>query len=226
MGKISPVSLKKDLFGVHGPNPKERRSLKKQMQTVGSKPVIRIAIVTVRPENSKEGPYRFAQRDLDVANEIWQRDVGVWIHCVAHEVVYTNLLGENGVLDQPYCPLGIQYNPTDEEDQLFDLGRKHETDLVGYYIAGSTNPGLVGCSAYPKDRRGFWVRFNAHPFVFAHEITHVVGLNPHPQYDPQVDNNDRDNIMWPTPRFITNPPPDIRAAQRDRIQNDPAIEHC
>jgi hypothetical protein len=33
--------------------------------------------------------------------------------------------------------------------------------------------------------------------MFAHELTHVIGLNRHPAQDAQVPDNDQDNLMWP-----------------------------
>lgn len=225
LGRQGDLSVKRDVFGVYGEND-QIRSLLKQLGLIRTKPFLRLAIVTVRPLGSTQGQYQNLQRDLDVANEVWQRDCDTWIYCVGSVVEFTDLLGNNAVLNQNSCPLGEQTNPTAEEDGLFDLGRNLGADVVGYYITGSTNPNLGGCSAYPEGRRGFWSGFNQSPNMFAHELTHVVGLNPHPAQDPQVPDNDRDNLMWPTPGAIANLPPDLRTPQRNRVRGDGSMETC
>jgi hypothetical protein len=219
------LSLKRHVFGVFGSN-NQTRSLLQQLRLIQTKPFLRLAIVTVRPVGSTQGEYQNLQRDLDVANEVWQRDCDAWIYCVGSVVEVTNLLGNNGVLNQNGCPLGEQQNPTAEENALFALGRDLGADVVGYYIAGSTNPNLGGCSAYPANRRGFWAGFNTSQNMFAHELTHVIGLNPHPAQDDEVADNDQDNLMWPTPAAITNLPPDLRSAQRTRVRNDDSVQSC
>jgi hypothetical protein len=225
LGRHGTLSLKRHVFGVYGQN-NLTRSLQHQLKLIRTKPFVRLAIVTIRPLGSTLGQYQNLQRDLDVANEVWQRDCDAWIYCVGSVVERTDLLGTNGVLNQNSCPLGVQSNPTAEEDELFDLGRNLGADVVGYYITGSTNPSLGGCSAYPRGRRGFWSGFTQSQNMFGHELTHVVGLNPHPANDAQVPDNDQDNLMWPTPGAITNPPPDLRTAQRDRVRGDDGVQSC
>jgi hypothetical protein len=226
LGKAGPLSVKRDVLGVFGDDNPQTRSLVQQLRLIQTEPFLRLAVVTIRPLGSTQGQYENLQRDLDVANEVWQRDCGAWIYCVGSVVEVTDLLGTNGVLNQNACPLGEQANPTAEEDQLFDLGRNLGADVVGYYITGSTNPTLGGCSAYPQGRRGFWTGFNQSSNMFAHELTHVIGLNPHPANDPDVPDNDQDNIMWPTPGAITNLPPDLRPVQCNRVQGDGSVETC
>lgn len=225
LDRTGTLSLKRHVFGVYGNN-NSTRSLTAQLRLIRTRPFLRLAIVTVRPLGSTQGQYQNLQRDLDVANEVWQRDCGAWIYCVGSVVEVTAILGANGILNQNSCPLGEQGNPTDEEDDLFDLGRNLGADVVGYYITGSTNPNLGGCSAYPEGRRGFWTGFNQSLNMFAHELTHVVGLNPHPGQDSQVPDNDQDNLMWPTPGAITNQPPDLRAVQCGRVRGDDSVEEC
>lgn len=220
------LSVKAHLFGVHGSNPGATRSVLDQIQLARGTPFVRLAIVTVRPVGSTAGPDTNIQRDIDVANEVWRRTCGTWIYCVGSTVERTNLLGANAILDQNACPLGEQGNPTQEERALFALGRNLGADVVGYYIGGSTNPNLGGCSAYPAGRRGFWVAFGSSRNMLGHELTHVIGLNPHVGPDPDVADNDQDNLMWPTPGAITNPPPDLRAPQRDRVRDDDGLETC
>ncbi len=118
LGRQPPVSLKRDVFGVYGSNP-QARSLRAQLDLAQTKPFIRVALVTVRPTGSTEGAYVNLQRDLDSANQVWQQECGVWIYCVDSIVAVTDAFGANGILDQNGCPLGIQDDPTAEEDALF-----------------------------------------------------------------------------------------------------------
>jgi hypothetical protein len=225
LGRQSPVSLRRHVFGIYGNNA-QSRSLRARLHLAQTKPFIRVALVTVRPIGSTQGAYVNLQRDLDSANEVWQQECGAWIYCVDSIVAVTGAFGANGILDQNACPLGIQDDPTAEEDALFDLGRGHGADVVCYFIAGSSNPALAGCAAYPEGRRGFWVMFGSSQWMFAHELTHVIGLNPHPNRDPEVPDDDQDNLMWPTPGAITNPPPDLRDVQCGRINDDDGLESC
>jgi hypothetical protein len=223
LGRTGPISVRRDVFGVYGTNARIR-SLKAQFNLIENVPFVRVALVTIRPQNSLDGQYVNLQRDVDNANDIWQAESNVWLYCTGSVVDNSGILGMNAVLDQPSCPLGVQGSPTAEETNLFNLGRNLGADLVGYFIAGSTNPGLGGCSAYPAGQRGFWVGFNADQNMFAHEITHVVGLNAHTGEDPDIADNDQDNLMWPTPGAITNQPADLENVQTNRIRNDPGIE--
>lgn len=222
LGKSAPLSLRRDIFGVYGNDNPLSRSLKAQLNRIETKPFLRLAIVTVRPTGSTAGQYGNLQRDLDAANEVWQSDCDAWIYCVGSLTVTSNILGTDGVLNQPSCPLGVQPLPTDEEDDLFDLGRGVGADVVGYYINGSTNGGLAGCSAYPIGRRGFWVRFGSSQWVLAHELTHVIGLTPHISTSNA---SNSDNLMWPNTGW-SNLPPDLNAAQSTGVLGDPSIESC
>ena len=226
IGKSGRLSIKQDVLGVYGNDNPQTRSLLQQLRRIQTQPFLRLAVVTIRPLGSTQGQYQNLQRDLDVANEVWQRDCGAWIYCVGSAVDATGILGTNVVLDQNACPLGVQANPTAEENALFALGRDLGADVVGYFITGSTNPNLGGCSAFPQGRRGFWSGFNQSQNMFVHELTHVVGLNPHPAEDPDVPDNDQDNVMWPTPGAITNLPPDLRPGQCSRVQGDASVETC
>lgn len=221
LGRTPPLSLKRDVFGVYGVN-NQTRSLKTQLNLIQNRPFLRLALVTIRPIGSTAGQYANLQRDLDAANEVWQSDCNAWIYCVGSITVTTSILGANIILEQNSCPLGVQSTPTDEEDDLFDLGRDLGADVVGYYIGGSTNPGLAGCSSYPSGRRGFWVRFNSSAWVLAHELIHVIGLNAHVSTS---NSSNSDNIMWPNTGW-TNLPPDLNASQCNRVQADSSIESC
>jgi hypothetical protein len=58
----------------------------------------------------------------------------------------------------------------------------------------------------------------ASPWTFAHELTHVVGDNPH------VTNSN--NLMFTPTANITNLPPNLTNTQCNRITGDPDMERC
>ncbi|WP_157033736.1 hypothetical protein [Belnapia moabensis] len=152
------------------------------------------------------------QSHLDVANEIYQRECDAWIYCVASVTVdRPELL----TIRQNDC--GFPHTTSDEEDDLFDLGRNMNADVVGYFITGDT-AGFAGCAAHPAGRRGFWVGSLASPFTFAHELTHVIGGNSH------VD--DDENLMFTPTADIQNPPPNLSRGQCNSISADEDIERC
>jgi hypothetical protein len=151
--------------------------------------------------------------DVAMANVIWNADCGVFVDVVQTLVVSApNLL----FLTQEDCS-GVGHQVSDEEDELYSIGRGLGTDLVAYYIQGSAfGSSVLGCAAHPPDRRGFWVVSSGFTFVFAHEAVHVVGDNPHNLVDT-------DNLMWPFADEVTNLPPDLNEEQCQRILNDPAL---
>lgn len=168
---------------------------------------VRVAVVTIQGANANLG------RDLDSGNLVYLTECSVWIDVVANVIVdRPDLL----VLDQTDC-LANGHQVSEEEDQLFDLGRDLGADIVGYYIQGDT-AGFRGCAAHPPGRRGFWVGDTATQWTFVHELTHVVGDNAH------VTN--RDNLMFSNTGRITNPPPDLTPDQCERITNDAAMVDC
>ncbi len=134
----------------------------------------------------------------------------IWVDVISNSVVDRR---ELLVLAQTDC-LASGHVVSDEEEQLFALGRGLGTELVGYYIRGDA-AGFRGCAAHPPGRRGFWVGDSATEWTFIHEATHVVGDNPHVA--------DTDNLMFGNTGLITNPPPDLNEEQRARILNDPAL---
>jgi hypothetical protein len=92
---------------VYGNN-NQTRSLVEELRLIQSAPFLRLALVTVRPLGSTQGQYQNLERVLDVANEVWQRDCGVWIYCAGSVVEATALLCTNGVMNQNAYPLGEQ----------------------------------------------------------------------------------------------------------------------
>ncbi|MFQ5525444.1 MAG: hypothetical protein ACE5GX_04215 [Thermoanaerobaculia bacterium] len=206
LGKSGTLSVKEDLLGVYANDNPQNRSLKQRLDLIENNPFVSIALVTI------QGASPQLQRDLDNTNTVLQGECGAWLYPVDSITVKRPNLQ---VLNQNTCPLGVQADPTDEEDELFDLGRGFGTDLVGYYI--QSGPG-AGCSAYPAGRRGFWVDDGGSPWTFCHELVHVVGLNAH------VTNSD--NLMSTPTASITNPPPDMTNGQCFRFISDPTVESC
>ena len=207
LNKNPTLSVREDLLGVYANDNPQTRSLKERLDLIESKSFIPIALVTI------EGAAPTLQRDLDNTNIVLLGETDVWLYPVASITVdRPNLL----ILNQDSCPLGEQSDPTDEEDELFDLGRNLGADLVAYYI--QDGPNAVGCSAFPAGRRGFWVDNGASQWTFAHELVHVLGLNPH------VGNSD--NLMSTPTSSITNPPPDLTNAQANNVESDPSVESC
>lgn len=152
-------------------------------------------------------------RDVDAANVVWGDECEVFVGVVAQlRLDRPDLL----TLTQEDCT-GAGHVVSDEEDELFSLGRGLGTDLVAYYIRRSASSSrILGCAAHPPGRRGFWVKGSTtDPYVFIHEATHVVGTNFHVQ-------DDTDNLMTPFSPG-TNPPPDLSQSQCQRIVDDPAL---
>lgn len=161
-----------------------------------------------------EGSAPDVDRDIDAANVVWGGECEVFVDVLERLTIdRADLL----TLTQEDCKAS-GHVVSDEEDELYSLGRGRGADVVGYYIRRSaTSSGILGCAAHPPGRRGFWVQgsSNSDQFVLAHEAVHVVGDNPH-----IIGNTD--NLMT---RFSpgTNPPPDLNADQCQRIVNDPAM---
>lgn len=207
LDKTAPLSVRQDLLGVYANDNPQTRSLKARLDLIEDKSFVRIMLVTI------QGAAPTLQRDLDNTNTVLQGECDVWLYPVDSLTFnLPNLL----ILNQNSCPLGVQAFPTAEEDQLFDLGRNLGAELVAYYI--QNGPSAVGCSAYPAGRRGFWVDNGASPWTFAHELVHVMGLNPH------VGNSD--NLMSTPTASITNLPPDLTTGQCNKVTGDAAIESC
>jgi hypothetical protein len=194
LGKSGTLSLKKDVFGIFSDDNPQRRSLLRQLELIETKPFVRVAQVKVigtldlgpgpgpgPPIRTVLSPSPLPQRDLDNANTIYQRECDAWVYCEGNITVDRLDLT---IFDQSDCG-GVAggHVVSDDEDQLFDLGRGLGANIVCYYVFSATAFG--GCAAHPPGRRGFWVgsgQFNApaSPLVaFAHELTHVVGDNGH-----------------------------------------------
>jgi hypothetical protein len=169
---------------------------------------VRVAVVTIQGANAN------LPRDLASGNRVYLSECGVLIEIVDSITVdRPDLL----ILNQTDC-LSNDHQVSAEEDELFDLGRDLGADIVGYYIQGDT-AGFRGCAAHPPGRRGFWVGDTATEWTFVHELTHVVGDNPHMT-------SNRDNLMFTNTGMITNLPPDLTDSQCSRIRGDEDITGC
>jgi hypothetical protein len=221
LGRTGELSILEDAFGVYGDSTRVR-SLQDQIGWIRFKPFVRLALVTI------QGATPNLQDDLDNANLIYRTECGAWVYCVGSRT-------ENRWwllwLDQTDCN-ATGHVVSAEENELFGLGRNMGADIVGYYING--DGANAGCAAHPPGRRGFWVGQPVTPttpgssiWAMIHEMTHVVGNNPHAESDATVSPPTLDNLMtgWGTGN-ITNPPPDLSAGQCLRIRSDPGMTCC
>lgn len=162
---------------------------------------------------SIEGTSPDIDRDIEAANVILAGECGIWVDVLDRLVVNRPDLF---ILSQEDCG-ATNHVVSDEEDELYSIGRSLGADVVGYYIGGSSfGDNVLGCAAHPPGRRGFWVAHDTtFDFVWAHEAGHVVGDNAHVI--------DTDNLMHPYASEVENLPPDLRQTQCDRIIDDPAL---
>jgi hypothetical protein len=217
LGKSGTVSLKKHVFGIYSDDNPQKRSLLKQMDLIASKPLVRVAQVTVIG-GTIVTPTPRPQRDLDNANTIYQRECGAWVYCEGHTTIDRIDLT---FLDQDDCLGGSDHSVSADEADLFSLGRGLGANIVCYYIWSCT---LVagGCSAQPPGLRGFWLGSGptnrpASPLAaFAHELTHNVGHNPHVTKPPS-------NLMTQTPGKDEHST--LTKDQCQRILADPDMEY-
>jgi hypothetical protein len=208
LDKTGRLSLREDILGVYGSDNPQTRSTKAQLDRIENTDFVKIALVTISGANPT------IQRDLDNTNLVFESECDVWVYPTASIVVTDNSLL---TLSQDDCA-GSGHSVSDEEDELFDLGRNLGANVVGYYIRSDT-AGFLGCAAHPPGRRGFWVGDAASQWTFAHELGHVVGDNSH------VNNNN--NLMTGNGTFnITNPPPNLSNSQCDRIEDDDDVISC
>ncbi|MEE8155234.1 MAG: hypothetical protein V3T53_09815 [Phycisphaerales bacterium] len=171
--------------------------------------ILPVVIVTL------DGTSPDIDRDVSAANVIWGNDCEVWIDVLERVVANRpDLL----ILSQADC-LATGHIVSDEEDELYSIGRGLGADVVAYYIESSSfGSNVLGCAAHPPDRRGFWtVDDSSFDFVWAHEATHVVGNNGH------VANTDTDNLMLAFASGVTNLPPDLNDEQCLKIIDDKAL---
>ncbi len=207
LGVQTPISVRRDILCVYGTDNPQNRSLRQRLNLIENNDFVRVALITI------QGASPTLQRDLDNGNTVYSGECGRWIYCAGSSVVSRpDLL----TLDQDDCS-GSGHSVSDEEDELFDLGRNMGANIVCYYINGDAG-GFRGCAAHPPDRRGFWVGSTASPWTFVHKLTHIVGDNSH--------STNTDNLMINNTGTITNAPPDLTNSQCNNIGGDPDVESC
>jgi hypothetical protein len=174
--------------------------------------ILPVSVVTIAGANPS------VASDVANGNVVWGGRCGVFVDVVSNITVNNPILL---VLDQTDCRAS-GHAVSAEEDALFDLGRNTGADVTIYFIQGDV-AGFRGCAAHPPGRRGAWVGDVATDWTFIHEITHVVGDNPHVGNcrNPQV--GDTDNLMFCNTGALTNLPPDLSEQQCSRILADPAL---
>ncbi|WP_299676147.1 hypothetical protein [uncultured Roseobacter sp.] len=211
LDKTGRLSLREDILGVYANDNPQNRSVLAQMNRIQTVPFVKIALVTI------QGASPQIQRDLDNANAVWVGNCNVWVYPTDSITVNAPALV---ALAQDDCN-GSGHSVSSEEDQLFDLGRNLGANIVAYYIQSGSG---AGCAAHPPGRRGFWADDGASPWTFIHELTHVVGDNPH------IDSNDScnlGNLMTTCGTANINVAlPNLTNNQCDRINGDADIESC
>lgn len=228
-GRSGALSVVRDLLGVYGLNTITRpriRSVRERLNLLRTRPFVRVAVVTVRPEGSPLGDELELQRNLDDTSELYLKHCGVWIHCMGVALVHTSAFGPAVIIDQDDNSLtGVPIfsrSITLDEFLLFSMGRDLGADIVGYYIGGSVN-GVGGNASHPPGRRGFWVEwtkaFDSNQFIFAHELGHLLIGAGHWR------DGASDNLMFFSTGWTTRPPL-LTESQANEVQGDKALERC
>jgi outer membrane protein OmpA-like peptidoglycan-associated protein len=119
------------------------------------------------------------------------------------------------VLDVGACTVG---STTAEQRALFANRRGVGRNEVVVYFVRATNPPFNGCAAHPAGRPGAVVARGATEWTLAHEVGHVLGL-------AHVNNNDR-LMTGNGTASITNPPPDLNAAEIKSMDASPLTITC
>ena len=133
--------------------------------------------------------------------------VGIGVELASTENL--NLPALNDV-DVGQCTLG---NTTAEQNQLFaNRNNAGANDVVVYFVR-STVPPFNGCAAHPAAQPGAVVAQGATQWTLAHEVGHVMGL---------FHVNDNNRLMTGNGTAnITNPPPDLVAAEVNTMLASP-----
>ena len=222
LGK-SVRSVKRDLLAVFSDDHPRTRSVRRRLELIRDRPLVRVAVVLILDLTGQNGiVVDFAgaapnlQRDLDNADDIYQTECRAWVHIV-------DVIGR----DRPELRY-LDYADSDDEDELFELGRDLGASIVGYYVDGASFT-CGGFAEHPKGRRGFWVGSCATEWSFAHELTHIVGDNGHVCNDKNLMLGNRKNRPCDIPAGtgnIVDPPPDLTQSQCAKILDDPEMKRC
>jgi hypothetical protein len=169
------------------------------------RPTVRMHIKTLAQ------PTRFST-DLMVDNMI---DVyaanGIRVHRVSDETLNLPLLAD---LDVGQCTMG---NVTPEQTELMANRNAASANDVVVYMVRSTNPAFNGCAAFPAGRPSAVVASIGSQWTIGHEVGHVLGLG-------HVVPTDR-LMMGSGTNNITNPPPDLIAAEVSTMDASPFTQN-
>lgn len=216
LNKPGTFSVRRDILGVYGSDNPRNRSVLSQLDRIRNLPHVKLALVTL--EGIKFAPQ--IQRNLDTANDVWLLQCGAWVYPTASIKIDEPHLQ---IISQDDCDPGDEHSVSDDEDELFHFGRNLGANVVCYHIQTDTG-NISGCAVHPPGRRGFWVAGGASRWVFAHELTHLIGNNFH------IDTNDACNLgnLMTTcgASNIEGPNPDLTEAQCGKILGDDGIEQC
>jgi len=103
---------------------------------------------------------------------------------------------------------------TTEQEQLFANRNNVGDNDVAVYFVRSTIPPLNGCASHPTGRPSVAVAQGATQWTLGHEVGHVLGLD-------HVDDLDRLMTGGGTGN-ITNPPPNLIAAEQSTMLQSPS----
>jgi hypothetical protein len=159
---------------------------------------------------------------INSMDQIYQA-AGIRIAHISNEFLNLPLLN---ILDAGTCVMGAA--TTAEQDQLFgNVNFVGPDDVVAYFVQAVTANGgaLNGCAQAPATRFGVTVAQIASQWTLAHEFGHMLGLrhvDDPPPPNPMAPAAQLDRLM--TGRgtgSITNPPPDLIAAEIATMRGHP-----
>jgi hypothetical protein len=229
--KTLPISIRRDVLGVYGLN-NLTRSLSYRIHLILNVPFVRLAVVVVRsPEQNGRRAGSDIQPDLDVANQIYLEECGAWIYCAGTALVVTDRFGPLTDVELEDCWSNSSHEVSEDEDDLFSLGRDLGASIVAYLTGGNNQ--AIGCAAHPPGRRGFSLAESVSSYtddprawIFTHELSHVLGLPHADEEPPHVDEEDRRYNLMRGGSFTALEGTNLTPGQCEVILADPAMERC